>query len=265
MTLITYCWLRRGKLLAAMVSFAALACHAQVVEPIPGFLQDYSGQLRLPVGFSFEQQIQAGTQANSATSNPFAYWHGLQIRPWFHYDGFRNVTLTASMSYIAYFGVPKTSNYRHHEWRVTAMGVAKQPISGGSLYEEIRFEWLDFRSGLGTVEHLPRLRFRFGQNLYLAEGDAKPFLGVYEEAILQFPQPSYSQVKFQGARFFAGAGFRAGARTTILLGFKAEGEVSSSGSSVAVYYGPAFSIEYNFRRDHPISENHRRTTAFKDF
>ncbi len=251
--------------LAVAVSSAVLACHAQVIEPVPGFLQDYAGQLRLPAGFSFEQQIQAGTQANSATSNPFAYWHGLQIRPWFHYDGISNVTLTASMSYIAYFDVPKTSNYRHHEWRFTAMGVTKQPLSAGSLYEEVRFEWLDFRARQGTVEHLPRLRFRFGQNIYLGEGGAKPYLGVYEEAILQFPQPSYSQVKFQGARFFAGAGFRAAAGTTILLGFKAESEVSSSGSSVTLYYGPVFSVEYNFRRGHPLSENHRRTTAFKDF
>jgi hypothetical protein len=124
---------------------------------------------------------------------------------------------------------------------------------------------LDFHARQGTVQHLPRLRFRFGQNIYLGEGSAKPYLGVYEEAILQFPQPSYSQVKFQGARFFAGAGFRAGAGTTILLGFKAEGEVSTSGSSVALYYGPVLSVEYNFRRGHPLSENHRRTTAFKDF
>lgn len=135
----------------------------------------------------------------------------------------------------------------------------------GSLYEQIRVEWMNFRASNRAVEHLPRLRFRFGQNLYLGEGGAKPYLGVYEEAILQFPQPSYSRVRFQGARFFAGGGFRAGAGITVLFGFKAESEVSTSGSTVTLYYGPAFSIEYNFRRDRPVQENHRRTTAFKDF
>jgi hypothetical protein len=95
--------------LAATALFVLPALHAQVVDPIPAFLQDYAGQLRLPAGFSFEQQIQAGTQGNASTSSPFAYWHALQIRPWFHYYGIRNVTLTGSVSYIDYFYVRETT------------------------------------------------------------------------------------------------------------------------------------------------------------
>jgi hypothetical protein len=251
--------------LAAVVLFITPLLHAQVVDPIPGILQDIAGQLVLPAGFSFEQQVQAATQANSTSANPFSYWHGVQIRPWIHYDGIRNVTLTAGVSYIDYFNVAGTSDYAHHEWRITAMGTLKQPLSGGSVYEQVRFEWLDFHDSHGATQHLPRLRFRFGQNLNLGEGGAKPFLGLYEEAIIQFPQPSYSQDRFEGARFFAGCGFRLGHRATALLGFKAAGEVSSSGSTMTLYFGPAFSIEYNFRRDRPMHENHQRTTAFKDF
>jgi hypothetical protein len=115
-----------------------------------------------------------------------------------------------------------------------------------------------------VTRHLPRLGFRLGQNLYLGEASFRPYLGVYEEAILQFPQPSYSRVSFEGARFFAGYGFEWGTRTQVLLGFKAEGEVSTSGSTVNLYFGPAVSIEYNFgRRD--MNENHKGITAFKDF
>jgi hypothetical protein len=69
----------------------------------------------------------------------------------------------------------------------------------------------------------------------------------------------------QNARFFAGSGFKLGSRTQVILGFKAVGEISSSGSTLILFYGPAFSIEYNFRRDHALNENHLRTTAFKDF
>jgi hypothetical protein len=128
--------------LAAVALFVLPALHAQVVDPIPGFLQDYTGQLRLPAEFTFEQEIQAGTH---------------------HYDGIRNVTLTGSLSYIHYFYSPETSNYKHHEWRITAVGTLKQPLSAGSLYEQIRFEWLDFRASHGAVEHLPRLRFRLAR------------------------------------------------------------------------------------------------------
>jgi hypothetical protein len=148
------------------------------------------------------------------------------------------------------------------------MGTLKQPLPGGSLYEQVRGELLNFRDSHGRVQHLPRVRFRFGQNIYLGECGSrvnKPYLGLYQEAILQFPQPSYSHVTLTSARFFAGGGFDLGSRTAVLLGFKAEGEVSSSGSTVTLFFGPAFSIEYNFRRHHAMHEDHQRTTAFKDF
>ena len=80
---------------------------------------------------------------------------------------------------------------------------------------------------------------------------------------MQFPQPSYSNVHFRGARFFAGYGFDYGKRLNVLLGFKAETEVSSSGSTVTLFYGPAFSVEY--RVTGRQNEKHLRTTAFKDF
>jgi hypothetical protein len=254
--------------LIALLLFAVPAIIGQTVTPVPGFLQDLSGQIPLPAEFSLEEQIQIGTQGNSTTGNPFAYGHALQFRPWLHYDGVHNTTLTASVSYIHYFSVPGTSYYRHAEWRDTLMGTWKQPLHGGSLYEQIRSELLNFRDSHGTVQHLPRVRFRLGQNLYLGEGGpklSKPFLGLYQEAILQFPQPSYSHVTFTSARFFAGGGFDLGSRTEVLLGFKAEVEVSSSGSTVTLFFGPAFSVEYNFRRSRPVQEHHQRTTAFKDF
>jgi hypothetical protein len=237
---------------------------AQSVNPTPGSIQDIAGEFPVPDEFTFEQQVQTGTQGISDNGNPFAYGHAIQFRPWVHYDGLPNVTLTSSVSYIYYFTVPETSYYRHPEWRVTVLGTLKQPISSDSLYEQLRFELLNFRTSSGAVQHLPRMRFRLGQNLYLSEGSSKSYLGVYEEAILQFPQPSYSRVRFAGARFFAGYGFEYGPRTNFLLGFKAEGEVSTSGSKVTLFFGPVFSVDYNFT-GRQTNEKHKRTTAFKDF
>ena len=216
--------------------------------------------------FSIEPQVQFGTQGTSGDGNPYAYAHGLQFRPWIHYDGIRNVTVTGAVSYIYYFTVPGTSYYRHPEWRFTTFGTLTQRLNGGSLYEQLRFELLSFRASNGSVQQLPRVRVRFGQNLYFGEHSSKPYLGLYEEAIAQFPQPSYSKVYFQGARFFAGYGFDYGweKRMTVLLGFKAEAEVSSSGSTVTLFYGPAFSVEYRFTR-RQMNEKHQRTTAFQHF
>jgi hypothetical protein len=252
----------------ALSVFATPALQAQTMNRVPGSIQNLSGQFPISGEFSFEQQIQVGTQGNPSNGNPFAYGHALQFRPWFHFDGIRNVTLTGSVGYIYYFTVPETSYYRHPEWRDTFMGTLKQPLHGGSLYEQIRGEVLNFRDSHGTVQHLPRVRFRLGQNLCLGEGGSKlskAYLGLYQEAILQFPQPSYSHVTFTGARFFVGGGFELGSRTEVLLGFKAEGEVSSSGSTVTLFFGPAFSIEYNFLGRQRMHDNHQRTTAFKDF
>jgi hypothetical protein len=237
---------------------------AQSVNPTPGSIQDIATQLPLPDQFLFEQQFQSGTQGGSSNGNPFAYGHAAQVRPWLHYDGLPNTTITGSVSYIYYFTVPGTSFYRHPEWRVTILGNLRQKLSGSSLYEQIRFELLNFRASNGDVQHLPRVRLRFGQNLYLSEGPSKPYLGVYEEAITQFPRPSYSGVHFQGARFFAGYGCDFRKRTSLLIGFKAEAEVSSSGSTVTLFYGPVFSVEYSLT-PRKINETHKRTTAFKDF
>jgi hypothetical protein len=123
---------------------------------------------------------------------------------------------------------------------------------------------LDFRASNGDVQHLPRLRYRAGQNIHLSDGRSKPYLGLYEEAITQYPQASYSRVHFQGARFFGGLGFDYLRRTSVLLGFKAEAEVSSSGSTVTVFYGPVLSLQYNLGA-REAKEKHQRTTAFKDF
>jgi hypothetical protein len=236
---------------------------AQTVSPTPGFLQDVGGQIPAPEQFSFEPQVQLGMQGTSGNGNPFAYAHGLQFRPWVHYDGIRDITVTGAVSYI-YFTVPGTSFYRHPEWRFSTFATLKQRLNGGSLYEQLRFELLSFRASNGDVQQLPRVRVRFGQNLYLSKHPSKPYLGIYEEAIAQFPQPSYSKVHFQGARFFAGYGFEYEKRMIVLLGFKAEAEVSSSGSTVTLFYGPAFSVEYRFGKE-KMNAKHQRTTAFKDF
>jgi hypothetical protein len=237
---------------------------AQSISPTAGAIQDFSAQAALPQQFSVEPEIQYGTQGTSIYANPFAYSHGVQNRLWVHYDGFRDLTITASPSYIYYFAVPGTSNYRHPEWRFTVLGTLKQRFWGASLYEQARFELLDFRAGNGDVQHLPRMRLRVGQNIHLAERRSKPYLGFYEEAITQYPQASYSGVHFQGARFFGGCGFDYRKRASVLVGFKAEAEVSNSGSTVTLFYGPVFSLQYNLGRGEP-NEKHKRTTAFKDF
>jgi len=238
------------------------------LSPAPGFLQDVTGEFPLPAAFSLEEQIQIGTQGNASNGDPFAYGHALQFRQWFHYDGIPNTTLTGLVSYTYYFSVPGNQLLQTSGMEGKLNGYTETIIAWGFLYEQIRAELLNFHDSNGVVQHLPRVRFRFNPNIFLGEGGAKlgkPYLGVYQEAILQFPPPSYSHVTFTSGRFFAGSGFELGSRTQVLLGFRAEGDVSSSGSILTLFFGPAFSIEYNFRRNHPVSENHRRTTAFRDF
>jgi hypothetical protein len=134
--------------------------NAQSLSPTPGFLQDVAAQFPINTDFSLEQQIQIGTQGNPADGNPLAYGHALQFRPWLHYDGIRNTTLTAGVSYIIYFNVPGTSYYKHPEWRDTIMATIKQPVHSASLYEQLRWELLNFHDSHGVVQHLPRMRIR---------------------------------------------------------------------------------------------------------
>lgn len=65
----------------ALSAFPLPALRAQTMNPVPGFLQDLSGQFPLSTECSLEQQIQVGTQGNPTNGNPFAYGHALQFRP----------------------------------------------------------------------------------------------------------------------------------------------------------------------------------------
>src|SRR5215469_8568013 len=82
---------------------------AQTVNPTPGSIQDLSSAIPVSETFSFEPQIQNGVQGNSTNGNPFAYEHATQIRPWLHYNGIPDTTISSAMSYIYYFTVPGTS------------------------------------------------------------------------------------------------------------------------------------------------------------
>jgi hypothetical protein len=178
----------RGRILW---SAALLPCigvlGAQTVNPTPASIQDLSSAIPVSETFSFEPQIQNGVQAIPPTAT-------LRIRTC---DADSTLATLRrhpgsddylAVSYIYYFTVPGTSYTKHLEWRFTTFGTLRQSPSGGSLYEQLLFELLNFCAGNGDVQHLPRVRFRLGQNLYLSEGRSKPYLGLYEEAIVQFPQ-----------------------------------------------------------------------------
>jgi hypothetical protein len=106
---------------------------SQTISPTPGFLQDVGGQIPVPEQFSFEPQFQLDVQRNSGNEHPFAYAHGLEFRPWIHYDGVPNLTVTGAVSYVHHFTVPGTNYYRHPEWRFTGFGTLKQTLEGLSM------------------------------------------------------------------------------------------------------------------------------------
>ena len=237
---------------------------AQLLTPIPASILDLEGQFAMPDMISFEQQIQSGTQGTPTNGNPFAYRHAVLIRPWFHYDGLRNTTVTGSVSYIDYFNVPRTSNYRHSEWRVTALGTLKQPLSGGSLYEQVRFELLNFRDSNAESQHLPRVRFRLGQNLYLGKGPPGHTSVCTRRLLCSSPalRTLASSSKTPDSSRATASSW--GPELTSFWDSKPRVKFSSSGSAVNLYFGPVFSIDHTFTRL-PMNEKHNRTTAFKDF
>lgn len=154
----------------ALLLFGVSSPRAQTLNPVPGFLQDVTGQTPLRPRAALNKRSKPVCRETSPPETHSLIGMGLQFRQWFHYDGFPYTTLTGGVTYISYFTVLGTSYHRHPEWRFTLMGTVKQPLRGGSLYEQIRGELLNFRDSHGAVQRLPRVRFRFGQNLYLGEG-----------------------------------------------------------------------------------------------
>ena len=157
---------------------------AQTVAPTPASIQDLSSPVPVAKTFSFEPEIQNGVHANSTNGNPFAYEHATQIRLWLYYDAISDATITSGVSYIYYYTVPGTSYMKHPEWRFTTYGTLRQVLSGSSLYEQLRFELLNFRASNGICREYASV---LAKTFIFPKADRSPIWDCLKKPSCNFP------------------------------------------------------------------------------
>lgn len=138
----------------ALVLFAIPALHAQVLSPIPGFLQDIAGQFPLPGEFILEQQIQVGTQGNSSNGKPVprSYTTDSPSCSWIHEK------LAVPEKHAAHFGLQATLRPASREGLVIqSFGslLVRNPVPIASWATSGRQPAADLRLLLGNSQSPP--------------------------------------------------------------------------------------------------------------
>jgi hypothetical protein len=218
-------------------SFIGMPSSTQEIDLLSQDMGNYQARLDL-------QNITQGAEWD-VNKNPYAYAQRINIRPWLLYHGIENVDLAFSTSYIRRFDIAAVDAKSSNEIRVTAMGTLTQPRSWGALYQQGRFEMRNIKNERATDwEHIPRLRFRFGQTFDLGQSRWKPRIPVYQEIILKHQEgdPALDTV-----RFFGGYDFAPAPRWSATLAFLLQYQLKSA-KEFNVFFGPKFVVTHHFGR-----------------
>jgi hypothetical protein len=221
--------------------------------PVPVWAQSAYSVGTVPVGvaqgefefpltrdFRLELGFLALSQGTFSDSNPFAYLSLLLPWFWLHYDGIRDLRLSASLQEAWLLGVGSTPSARQEAYALRAR--IQQPRGEAALYEMLQLDLLNLHvGGRDFVIFRPRFRVGFGLNL---DQNRIHSLTLYQEAALRFSEADYTTHPFDYYRTIVGYTFttRRGVFVTVaLLGNLAQ---TPAGNGLVLFYGPFVSFAY---------------------
>lgn len=244
---------RRGwrAILGALViaTAAASSAGAQAGYSFRGILQnvvELDALSAVKRRFSAQGDLQLITQSLyvSENANPFRDVQRLAIRPWVHYEVSDRTELTFGTSYLRYYEIPQVGAKAKDEVRVTLMGLFTQPLTVGSVYEQVRMELRNTRDeGADDWSHVPRLRLRFGQNYTFSKSIHKPRINVYQEVAFKYQRGTKALDSFRG---YLAYGYKPRPPVSLTAGLLLKATLKSSGKSFDAYFGPSISLRYTF-------------------
>lgn len=260
-------WLRRLPILpSALVLLLGVAANLHAQESgytfrwMPASFDEIYFQSPDKGNYSSRIDLKIETQGAEwdTNKNPFAYSQEFQFRPWLQYHGIKRLELAFSTAYIKHFAIPAVGTKASTEVRVIAMGTLTQTRPWGSLYEQGRFELRNIRDkGATDWQHIPRVRFRFGQTFKVGESRWNHRIPAYQEIMLKDEKDA---PVLDTVRFLGGYGFSPAPRWAATLGFRMDYELKS-GKVFDVFFGPLVTVRYQFGRltsrplPHPNPDN----------
>jgi hypothetical protein len=175
--------------------------------------------------------------------NPFAYLSQVAPWIWLHYDGVRNLRLSAAFQEAWSFDVAPLGISSGHEERYTARARLQEPRGTSALYQMLQFDLRSFDDPTGKHQVVFRPRFRVGVGLNL-DATRIHSMALYQEAALHFGDSSYINRAFDFYR--AVIGYTWTTRRGVFVTAAVLGQVSlnPAGTSLGFAYGPVLAFAY---------------------
>lgn len=201
-----------------------------------------------PVHRPFAAQLDASAlgQGTYDDHNPFEYLSLLGFSAWLHYDGVRNLRLSAAFQEIVNRSVRSLGIPSGHEERGLVRARLQQPRGTAAPYEMLQLEVRSFDDPRGPHRVVFRPRFRFGLGLNL---DAKRIhsLVTYQEVAFRYcADEDYAARAFDFFRAFAGYMWTTRRGTFVTLGAVGQVALNPAATRYDFLWGPALVVAYRF-------------------
>ena len=203
------------------------------------------GDLEFPLSGDFRGQVGLilVSQGTFDDRNPFSNLSQVGPWAWLHYDGVRNLRLSAGFQEAWSLAVPEMGIPSSHEERLMARARLQQPRGSSALYQMLQLDLRSFDDPTGNHQIVwrPRLRVGVGFNL---DASRIHSTALYMESALRFGDASYTTHAFDFYR--AVVGYTWTTRRGLFATAALFGQVSQNpaGNALTILFGPVLSLAY---------------------
>ena len=238
---------------AAQFPLSAKALPTYTVGTLP--VAAGQGDLEFPLAGEFRGQ--AGllllSQGTFDDRNPFAYLSQVSPWVWLHYDGFRNLRLSAAFQETRSLAVSPLGLPASHEERFMARARVQQPRGASALYQMLQLDLRSFDDPSGRHQIVFRPRFRIGVGFNL-DATRIHSMTLYQEAALRFADSSYTTRAFDFYRAVVGYTWTTRRGTFVTLALLGQVSLSPGGTVINFLYGPFLSLAYRIAPAAKVAE-----------
>jgi hypothetical protein len=228
--------------LALLLPAAARAQSAYTVGTVPVAAVEGDFEFPLTRELRLQASFLALSQGTFSDNNPFAYLSLVSPWVWLHYDGFRNLRLSAWFQELWLRGVAPTGTASARQEAYGLRARIQEPRGDAALYQMLQLDMLDLHAPSGEfIIFRPRVRVGVGLNL---DQNRIHSLTLYQEASLRFSEAAYTTHPFDYYRTIVGYTFttRRGVFVTVaVLGNLAQ---NPAGNGLVLFYGPFINFAY---------------------
>jgi len=209
--------------------------------------------VQFPIGTGFQGEVGTAAlgQGTYDNDNPFAYLSLVAGTAWLHFDGVRDLRLSAGFQEFRYREIPPLGVKDSHEERGVFRARLQQPRGAAALYEMLQLDVRSFNYPTGENRYLVyRPRFRVGQGFNL-DAQRISSLVLYQEIAFRFSPDPYAKRAFEFFRAYFGYLWTTQRGTFVSLGILGQIGLNPGATRYDLLWGPVLGISHWFRAEKP--------------